>query len=48
MMAAWKGNMGLVKNLIQHGADANLANKVTRLGFWCSKLHTSTILCRFI
>ena len=29
MMAAWKGCLGIVRMLIQHGADVNLKNKVS-------------------
>jgi len=36
MMAARKGSVGIVKTLIQHGANVNLTNKVTCLSGPCS------------
>ena len=33
MMAAWKGNVGIVRKLIKHGASVNLTNKVNQVLF---------------
>ena len=35
MVAARKGNVGIVRKLIQHGANVNITNKVTVLHVWC-------------
>ena len=33
MVAAKKGNLGVVKKLIKHGANLNLTNKVSQASF---------------
>ena len=33
MVAAWKGNVGIVGKLIHHGANVNLTNKVNPASF---------------
>ena len=35
MVAAREGSVGIVKMLIQHGANVNLTNKVTGPRAWC-------------
>ena len=35
MVAAGKGKVGIVRQLIQHGANVNITNKVTVLHIWC-------------
>ena len=33
MVAAWKGNVEIVRKLIHHGANVNLTNKVNQASF---------------
>ena len=40
MVAAWKGNVGIIRKMIQYGANVNLTNKVNQalLQIVCSRV----------